>query len=103
MYDEEISILVRFVNHKLSTSSTFQLHLSHQFMHLFCPPHFLIADLCPEVCPGQYEPVCGTDGSTYPNRCELGREACDNNNNLRALYAGTCVQSKGLVYFILYL
>ena len=65
-------------------------------------------ELCPEVCPNHYEPVCGNDGVTYPNRCQLGLEACDNNDQLRALYAGACVaQPTGNTtyfqeYFLLY-
>ena len=42
------------------------------------------------MCPDLYEPVCGNDGSTYPSRCVLGLEACDNNDQLRALHAGEC-------------
>ena len=50
-------------------------------------------DLCPDACPSKYEPVCGNDGRTYSSRCELGRQACTNNPQLRAIYAGECVPS----------
>ena len=63
-----------------------------------------ITELCPDVCPQVNEPVCGSDGQTYSNRCELGREACTNNENLRTLYAGACAASKCIFYtfFLVY-
>ncbi|XP_072039204.1 uncharacterized protein [Amphiura filiformis] len=50
-----------------------------------------LTHLCPDACSRKYEPVCGNDGTTYPNRCELGRIACSGQTDLRALYAGECV------------
>ena len=53
-----------------------------------------LTDFCPEVCPTHNEPVCGNDGVTYSNRCQLGLEACNNNDQLRAVHAGACVNGK---------
>ena len=54
----------------------------------FCFPAYCT----PDACPTKYEPICGTDGNTYPNRCQLGKEACTNNDELRAAYIGACIE-----------
>ena len=33
---------------------------------------------CPKFCPALYAPVCGNNGVTYSNACELGVAACKN-------------------------
>nr|CAA56043.1 PAPI I [Pacifastacus leniusculus] len=46
---------------------------------------------CPTICTQQYDPVCGTDGKTYGNSCELGVAACNNPQlNLKIAYKGAC-------------
>ncbi|XP_009866972.1 PREDICTED: double-headed protease inhibitor, submandibular gland-like [Apaloderma vittatum] len=45
------------------------------------------------ACPRNYEPVCGTDGVTYPNECSLCRELL--RNRARAIdkkHDGRCVK-----------
>jgi hypothetical protein len=38
----------------------------------------------PQVCPGDYDPVCGCDGATHTNRCEAEAKA------ISIAHAGTC-------------
>ncbi|GFY72951.1 hypothetical protein TNIN_437071 [Trichonephila inaurata madagascariensis] len=53
--------------------------------------------VCPVNCPDNYEPVCVTDGTTYPNECEMRREACIRSQDLSVLFYGECgdVRSSG--------
>ncbi|KAG8193212.1 hypothetical protein JTE90_005560 [Oedothorax gibbosus] len=46
--------------------------------------------VCPVSCPPAYEPVCGTDGQTYPTECEMRREACLDSRDIRVLFYGEC-------------
>ncbi|CAG0901654.1 unnamed protein product [Cyprideis torosa] len=41
------------------------------------------------ACPYNYDPVCGSDGNTYPNECSLRAERC-NNPRLFVVYKGQC-------------
>jgi len=51
---------------------------------------------CPEFCTSDYSPVCGTDGRTYSNRCELDRLKCNRRNtNLNVAYTGVCDSGSG--------
>nr|AIG56143.1 secreted protein [Achlya hypogyna] len=36
----------------------------------------VVADSCPTVCIENFDPVCGTNGKTYSNKCYLDVDAC---------------------------
>ena len=44
-----------------------------------------------EECDEEYDPICGSDGKTYNNSCNLQRDACLNHLNLTEAYKGECV------------
>ncbi|XP_039395412.1 serine protease inhibitor Kazal-type 2 [Mauremys reevesii] len=41
-------------------------------------------------CPKNLKPVCGTDGRTYPNECELCRSNRENRRNVKISWKGYC-------------
>ncbi|KAL4221641.1 hypothetical protein ACF0H5_019897 [Mactra antiquata] len=46
--------------------------------------------VCPQVCPKFYTPVCGDDGNTYRNDCEMRKEACRLNKDIDMVRSGEC-------------
>ena len=53
---------------------------------------------CPEHCPEIYKPICGTDGKTYSNDCELKVEACyTHNHDLKVEHEGECKSRKSQI------
>ncbi|XP_041975156.1 agrin-like isoform X2 [Aricia agestis] len=45
---------------------------------------------CGADCEEVVRPVCGTDGRTYDNPCQLDRTACLDNRDIRIAYMGAC-------------
>lgn len=46
--------------------------------------------VCKKSCPNHDKPVCGSNGMTYPNHCELHRTACLEEKKISIKYVGAC-------------
>ena len=45
---------------------------------------------CPVVCTKEYDPVCGSDGRTFPNPCVVKYESCLKQRNITIVHYGHC-------------
>ena len=47
--------------------------------------------VCPDLCVGVREPVCGSDGKTYDNECTLRVTSCTNQRTISVVKNGACI------------
>ncbi len=45
---------------------------------------------CNITCSTTYEPVCGSDGQTYPNECSMREESCETKRDITVDHGGEC-------------
>uniref|UniRef100_A0A7M5UP92 Agrin n=1 Tax=Clytia hemisphaerica TaxID=252671 RepID=A0A7M5UP92_9CNID len=45
---------------------------------------------CSMICPAVYEPVCGSDGQTHSNNCEMEMKACVKSSKIFKMHDGEC-------------
>lgn len=48
------------------------------------------ACVCRKSCPDHEKPVCGSNGMTFPNHCELHRTSCLERKKISIKYEGEC-------------
>ena len=58
------------------------------------PPSGIATCKCPDpaACGASKNRVCGTDGLTYDNICQLTSEACKRYHEVRVQHAGLCIR-----------
>ena len=47
--------------------------------------------VCPGLCVGVVDPVCGSDGKTYGNECTLRATSCTNQRTISVVKNGACI------------
>ncbi|XP_078366590.1 uncharacterized protein LOC144650724 isoform X3 [Oculina patagonica] len=69
-----------------------------------CPDPYAICSIsdsgerectCPEICTADYSPVCGTDGQTYSNECQMKVSACKQGMMIKVKSPGKCNNNPG--------
>jgi len=61
-----------------------------QSTRMFSKQRWYCKLLCQENCEPVIKPVCGSNGKTFNNLCELKKYGCELNEDITAIYFGVC-------------
>lgn len=94
---------------KCNSFSTIFLHVEDPCATKECPFHSECSldkngearCSCIQGCPLIYDPVCASDGQSYPNECGFKMRACAINGSLTILHRGHCSESIHPLTFVL--
>ena len=53
---------------------------------------------CQLMCPRNFRPVCGSDGQTYSNECQLKSQACLAKKSVRVAHDGACGENSSAIH-----
>ena len=61
-----------------------------------------LTERCNRICTKEYDPVCGTNGKTYPTACVLRVENCLNKTRIAVAKRGPCKKGDDFDQFLKY-
>jgi hypothetical protein len=78
-----------FSSYTLTTNSTKMI-----FAAVLLLAAVAAAEECQMACPMNYDPLCGTDGETYSNECQLVSFSCMKKTKVGIRHSGACVEAR---------
>jgi hypothetical protein len=62
----------------------------HSLFYNFYYYSFALEKYCFRPCPMIYQPLCGSDGKTYSNKCEFEVADCLSDEGIKKIHDGEC-------------